>query len=76
MQVWRVSFALGAVPLAFMIYYRIFHLRESAVWAKRTDATGSRMTDMNLLFKWYAFPTAFCFNEEHLIPQRHASHLQ
>lgn len=52
LKVWRVSFALGAIPLAFMIYYRIFRLRESAVWVKRTDATNSRGADMALLFKW------------------------
>lgn len=51
-QVWRVSFALGAIPLAFMIYYRIFRLRESAVWVKRTDS--SRSASMGLLFKWCA----------------------
>jgi MFS family permease len=50
--VWRVSFALGAIPLLFMIYYRVFRLRESAVWVKRTGAQ-SRGADMALLFKWY-----------------------
>ena len=56
LQVWRVSFALGAVPLAFMIYYRIFHLRESAVWVKRTG-NKSRSAETGLLFKWYVFST-------------------
>lgn len=50
--VWRVSFALGSIPLLFMIYYRVFRLRESAVWVKRTGAN-SRAADMGLLFKWY-----------------------
>jgi MFS family permease len=49
--VWRTSFALGAIPLAFMIYYRIFRLRESAVWVKRKDS--DRGADTALLFKHY-----------------------
>lgn len=49
--VWRVSFALGSIPLMFMIYWRVFRLRESAVWVKRTDNV-SRGTDIKLLFKW------------------------
>lgn len=71
MQVWRVSFAVGAIPLAFMLYYRIFRLRESAVWAKRTDGTGSRpAADMGILFKWCALDpsfTAACAGYSHLL---------
>ena len=38
-QVWRTSFGLGLLPLLFMLYYRIFRLRESAVWrASRSSA--------------------------------------
>ena len=49
--VWRVSFALGSIPLIFMIYWRVFRLRESAVWVKRTDNV-SRKGDIALLFRW------------------------
>ena len=55
MQVWRTSFGLGGIPLLFMLYYRIFRLRESAVWrannATRTSA--SRKADFTALFAHY-----------------------
>ena len=49
---WRTSFGLGGIPLLFMLYYRIFRLRESAVWrannAVRTKA--SRNADFFAMF--------------------------
>lgn len=54
-SVWRTSFGLGGIPLLFMLYYRIFRLRESAVWrannATRTSA--SRKADFTALFANY-----------------------
>lgn len=71
MQVWRVSFALGAIPLAFMIYYRIFRLRESAVWVKRTGT--SRSAETGLLFRWLATQAVAT---QALTPGKYASELQ
>ena len=52
MQVWRTAFGLGGIPLLFMLYYRIFRLRESAVWrANNATRTGaSRAADFTALF--------------------------
>lgn len=51
MQVWRTSFGLGAIPLLFILYWRIFKLRESTVWSVR--ATSNRRAELALLFKHY-----------------------
>ena len=29
---WRMQYALGLLPICFMLYHRIFRLQESAVW--------------------------------------------
>jgi hypothetical protein len=29
---WRMQYALGLLPIIFMLAYRIFYLKESAVW--------------------------------------------
>ena len=44
-------FALGGLVVIFVIWYRIFRLRESAVWVKRVG--NDRMAETGLLFKWY-----------------------
>ena len=50
MQVWRTSFGLGMIPLLFMLYYRIFRLKESAVWkSSQLNRTRSRGADFSLL---------------------------
>jgi MFS family permease len=34
--VWRVSYAIGVLPVMFMLFYRVLYLKESVVWkAKR-----------------------------------------
>ncbi|KAG2491417.1 hypothetical protein HYH03_010206 [Edaphochlamys debaryana] len=35
---WRLSYAIGLVPLIGILLYRIFHLRESAVWQQKQQA--------------------------------------
>ncbi|KAG2425952.1 hypothetical protein HXX76_013325 [Chlamydomonas incerta] len=35
---WRLSYAIGLIPLISILLYRIFHLRESAVWTKKREA--------------------------------------
>lgn len=42
--VWRTSFGLGMLPLLFMLYYRIFRLRESAVWKASNIAAGANVS--------------------------------
>ena len=53
--VWRTSFALGFLPLLYMLYYRIFRLRESAVWKKRMSqvSTQKQTGHFALLIKHY-----------------------
>ena len=29
---WRLMYGLGLIPIAYMLFHRIFYLRESAVW--------------------------------------------
>lgn len=48
--VWRTAYGIGMIPILYMLYYRIFRLRESAVWKKRK--TGESR-NMGLLFKHY-----------------------
>ncbi|CAK0780840.1 hypothetical protein CVIRNUC_005193 [Coccomyxa viridis] len=46
--VWRTAFGLGIIPLAFIIYWRTFRLRESAVWAAaQTGRNRKRETDFS-----------------------------
>lgn len=47
---WRTAYGIGMIPILYMLYYRIFRLRESAVWKKRK--TGESR-NMGLLFKHY-----------------------
>ncbi|PNW71997.1 hypothetical protein CHLRE_16g686750v5 [Chlamydomonas reinhardtii] len=35
---WRLSYAIGLIPLISILLYRIFRLRESAVWTKKREA--------------------------------------
>eukprot|EP00891_Asterochloris_glomerata_P003210 jgi/Astpho2/3210/Aster-05736 len=53
--VWRASFAIGFIPLLYMLYYRIFRLRESAVWKKRMSQVSTQKQGGNyaLLVKHY-----------------------
>lgn len=48
--VWRTAYAIGIIPIMYMLYYRIFRLRESAVWKKRGKGEPRHM---GLLFKHY-----------------------
>lgn len=32
---WRMQYALGLLPIIFMLVYRIFYLKESTVWQVR-----------------------------------------
>ena len=52
---WRTSFALGFIPLLYMLYYRIFRLRESAVWKKRMSqvSTTKEPGHFGLLIRHY-----------------------
>ena len=36
--VWRLSYAIGLIPLGFILYWRIFVLKESAVWTGKRNA--------------------------------------
>ncbi len=35
---WRLQYGLGLLPIAFMLYYRVFRLKESAMWKVRRRA--------------------------------------
>ncbi|KAG2435777.1 hypothetical protein HXX76_006973 [Chlamydomonas incerta] len=35
---WRLSYAIGLIPLIGILLYRFFRLRESAVWTKKREA--------------------------------------
>ena len=35
---WRLSYAIGLIPLIGILLYRTFRLRESAVWTKKREA--------------------------------------
>ena len=48
--VWRTAYGIGMIPILYMLYYRIFRLRESAVWKKRK--TGESR-NIGLLLKHY-----------------------
>ena len=47
---WRTAYGLGLIPIMYMLYYRIFRLRESAVWKKRG---ADQPRHLGLLFKHY-----------------------
>ena len=32
---WRMQYALGLLPIIYMLFHRIFYLKESAVWQVR-----------------------------------------
>ena len=70
--VWRLSYALGLIPLGFILYWRIFVLKESSVWKGKKDALkqigkASIKEDRRkymLLFRHYwhrNFGTAICW---------------
>ena len=49
---WRTAFAIGTIPIVFIIYWRIFRLKESAMWrSKRQDV--DHMRETKLLFRHY-----------------------
>ena len=50
--VWRTAFGLGIIPLAFIIYWRTFRLRESAVWAA-AQSNRNRKRETALLFRHF-----------------------
>lgn len=35
---WRMQYALGLLPIIFMLAYRIFYLQESSVWQVSNEA--------------------------------------
>jgi hypothetical protein len=41
--VWRTAYGIGMIPILYMLYYRIFRLRESAVWKKRKSGESRNM---------------------------------
>ena len=55
--VWRISFGLGLIGLIFLMYWRVFQLKESAVWkaqkATKTGKQGSTTAQFGPLFKLY-----------------------
>ena len=46
---WRTAFGLGIIPLLFILYWRLFRLRESAVWAAN-QSNRNRGRETGLLF--------------------------
>jgi hypothetical protein len=56
---WRMQYALGLLPIMYMLTYRIFYLRESSVWQvpNSTPCEHASLTFRPLSFKqrWDAF---------------------
>lgn len=59
---WRLSYAIGLIPLISILLYRVFHLRESAVWQKKREAlramggakaSGVQWRKFSLLMRYY-----------------------
>ncbi|GLC45588.1 hypothetical protein PLESTB_000874300 [Pleodorina starrii] len=58
---WRLSYAIGMIPLVGILLYRIFRLRESAVWQHKREALkamggkakGVQWRKFNLLMYYY-----------------------
>ena len=49
---WRTAFGLGIIPLGFIIFWRVYKLQESAVWA--ANRVGSnRKRETLLLFRYF-----------------------
>ena len=70
--IWRLSYAIGLIPLLFILCWRIFVLKESSVWTGKREALkslGKRSSKETrrmywLLFKHYwhrNFGTAICW---------------
>ena len=41
---WRMQYALGLLPIMYMLVYRIFYLKESAIWQVLLPAEHEPMT--------------------------------
>ena len=51
---WRTAFGLGMIPLLFILYWRLFRLRESAVWAaNQTNRNRGRETGLLFYHFWH-----------------------
>jgi hypothetical protein len=50
--VWRTAFALGIPVILFIIFWRVFKLRESAVWAAHRG-TQDRRANFGLLMRHF-----------------------
>ena len=49
---WRTAFGLGIIPLCFIIFWRVYKLQESAVWAANRDGR-DRKRETRLLFRHF-----------------------
>ncbi|EFJ43350.1 proton/phosphate symporter [Volvox carteri f. nagariensis] len=52
---WRLSYAIGLIPLIGIFLYRIFRLRESAVWQKKREALKAMGGDRAKGVQWRKF---------------------
>ncbi|KXZ43854.1 hypothetical protein GPECTOR_79g133 [Gonium pectorale] len=52
---WRLSYAIGLIPLIGIMLYRIFRLRESAVWQKKREALRAMGGDKASGVQWRKF---------------------
>lgn len=50
---WRTGFALGIIVIVFIIYWRVFRLRESAVWAAARKKERDQLRETMLLFQHF-----------------------
>ncbi len=65
--VWRTAFGLGIIPLLFILYWRVFRLRESAVWAaNQTNRNRGRETGLLFYHFWHR-----CTASQAVGPQKH-----
>lgn len=50
---WRTAFGLGIGVLLFIVFWRIYKLRESVVWKADKSNAGDRTRNFGLLMKLF-----------------------
>ena len=72
--VWRTAFGLGMIPLLFILYWRLFRLRESAVWAaNQTNRNRGRETGLLFYHFWHRCSTpSAVLPQAAIIPYRYS----
>jgi hypothetical protein len=51
--VWRTAFGLGVILIFFIIYWRVFKLRENPTWQHWSAGRQDQLRAMGILFQQY-----------------------